>query len=145
MPRAHAIWLVAALALSGCSSARYYGVSVDRDAPPPPRLAFYERPSYIAAFGGGVYVVDAGSYDYDMFQYGSHWYVYTGSYWYRASDYNGPYADIRYESVPDRVLNVPDHHWKRGHPRDEPPGQTRKRNRDRDRDRYRDRDRDWDS
>lgn len=143
MPRAHAVWLVAAIALSGCSSAAYYGVSVDRDAPPPPRLAFYERPSYLAAFGGGVYVVDAGTSDYDMFQYGSHWYVYTGRYWYRANDYNGPYALIRYESVPDRVLNVPDRHWKRGHPLGEPPGHMKKRNRDRYRDR--DRDREWDS
>ncbi|HEU4725303.1 MAG TPA: hypothetical protein VFU59_08405 [Candidatus Eisenbacteria bacterium] len=131
MKRAHSILLVAALALTGCAEGYRYGVSVDvTNAPPPPRLVFYERPAYIASLSGGVYVVDPGSNDCDMFRYGSYWYVYTGSYWYRARDYSGPYAVITVESVPSRVMNVPDRHWRKGHPHGEPPGQRKKRNRD---------------
>jgi len=126
----HAIWLVAALLLSGCAEGYRYGVSLDiSNAPPPPRLVFYERPSYVAEVSGGVYVVDPGSNDCDMFQYGSYWYVYTGTYWYRASSYQGPYAVISFESVPSRVYNVPERHW-RHHPHGGPPGQMKKRGRD---------------
>ena len=144
MMRAHTVLLVAALAISGCSSSGYrYGVSVDiSDAPPPPRLVFYDRPGYLATYGGGVYVVDPGNNDIDMFRYRSYWYVYTGSYWYRSRTYGGPYAVITFDSVPNRVMNVPERHWRKGHPLGGPPGQERRRDRYRDRDR--DRDRDWD-
>lgn len=143
MMRAHTMLLVAALAVSGCSSSGYrYGVSLDiSDAPPPPRMVFYDRPGYLATYGGGVYVVDPGDNDFDMFRYGSYWYIYTGDYWYRSRAYGGPYTVIRFSSVPSRVLRVPERHWRR---------YPEHHFRDRDRDRYyrdrrdRDRDRDWD-
>jgi hypothetical protein len=133
MKRVHSIriamaGLAAALVLGGCAAEGYrYGVQVDvSNAPPPPRMVFYERPTYLAALGGGVYVVDAGNYDCDMFQYGSYWYVYSGSYWYRARDYQGPYAVVTVQSVPTRIFEVPERHW-RHHPHGGPPGQTKKK------------------
>ena len=131
MKRVHSIVLAAMLSLSGCAAEGYrYGVSVDiSNAPPPPRLVFYERPTYVATVNGGVYVVDPGDNDCDMFRYGSYWYVFTGSYWYRSSSYQGPYTVVRFESVPSRVMNVPAKHWKR-HPHGGPPGQMKKRGRD---------------
>jgi hypothetical protein len=89
---------------------------------------FYERPSYIASLDGGVYVVDSGNNDCDMFRYGSSWYVYTGSYWYRARSYSGPYTVISVSSVPSRILSVPDRHWR--HPHGGPPGKMKRRGRD---------------
>ena len=135
MKRVHSIRiaaasLVAVLVLGGCAAEGYrYGVQVDvSNAPPPPRLVFYERPAYLATYSGGVYVVDAGDYDCDMFRYGSYWYVYTGSYWYRAHDYSGPYAAVSVQSVPERIFQVPEPQW-RHHPHGGPPGQMKKKGR----------------
>jgi hypothetical protein len=73
-------------------------------------------------------VVDPGDYDCDVFQYGSYWYVYSDSYWYRARSYQGPFVAIAFESVPRRVMSVPEQHWKH-HPHGGPPGQMKKRGR----------------
>jgi hypothetical protein len=128
-PRAPSIGLAAFLAMAGCAAPYEYGVQLDiRSAPPPPRLVFYERPAYVARVSG-VYVVDPGRSDCDMFQYGSYWYVYTGSYWYRARSYSGPYAVISFQSVPNRLYDVPERHWKNRHPHGGPPGQMKKRGR----------------
>ena len=130
MKRVHSLCLAALLLVAGCAEGYRYGVSLDiSNAPPPPRLVFYERPAYLAEVDGGVYVVDPGDNDCDMFRYGSYWYVYTGSYWYRASDYRGPYAVVSFESVPSRVMDVPEQHW-RHHPHGGPPGQMKKRGRE---------------
>ena len=129
MKRTYSAWLLAALILSGCAEGYEYGVAVDIRNAPPPRFVFHERPTYVAEVSGGVYVVDPGENDCDMFQYGSYWYAFTGDYWYRATSYNGPYVAITYESVPTRVVNVPEEHW-RHHPHGGPPGQMRKRGRD---------------
>lgn len=95
------------------------------DAPPPPRVVLVEEPAVAIAPGTSVYVVISPSVPYDMFRYGSVWYVYHGGYWYQASSHRGPFAvvDVRY--VPRAVVTLPPRHWKH-HPHGGPPGREKK-------------------
>lgn len=124
-----ALLLAAALGLAGCAAGgTYYGIEASVRSAPPPRFVFYERPATITRFSGGVYVVDPGSYDCDMFQYDGRWYIYSAGFWYRSSRYDGPYVAIEYRSVPSRIIRVPEKYW-RNHPHGGPPGQRKKRDR----------------
>ena len=123
---------LASLALSGCAGYRY-GAEVEiGNAPPPPHLSFHSRPHYSVV--SGVYVVDHDDFDADcdVFQYGGTWYAYYEGYWYRARTYNGPYAVVQIQSVPERIFRVPAGRWKHN-PHGGPPGQQKKRDRDRGR------------
>ena len=97
-------------------------------APPPPPVVVAE-PALIQV-ETGAYVVTDPSVQYDMFRYGSVWYLYSGSYWYQAPSSRGPFAVVDVRSVPRPVLAVPPGHWKhhpRGPPGGGPPGLERKR------------------
>lgn len=124
------------LLASGCATDGAYSARVEISNAPPLRIGWISRPAYAVEYRG-VYVVDSHAYDADcdIFQYSGNWYAYTGGYWYRARSYDGPYLAIQVTRVPDRIFDVPQRHWKRGHPY----GAPGRRNRDRDRDR----DRDW--
>ncbi len=118
------------LVLGSCVPAAtgvYYGFQVGiASAPPPPVLVLREPPPYILIPGTGVYVVEAGATDVDMFLYGSYWYVCSGGYWYRARSYDGPFVTVDVRSVPRPILSVPPERWKQ-HPHGGPPGQLKKR------------------
>jgi hypothetical protein len=120
----------AVLVACGCASGQaYYGFEVGvTNAPPPPRIYFESRPAVVAQLPGGVYVVDVGGYDCDMFRYGGYWYVFQAGYWYRSGSYRGPYRVVDVRSVPSRVIGVPAKHW-RHHPHGGPPGQKKKHGR----------------
>lgn len=130
MKRMVATVLCVAFVAAGCASGRaHYGFEVGvTSAPPPPRIYFDARPAYVAELPGGVYVVDTGSYDCDMFRYGGSWYVFQAGYWYRSGSYRGPYRVVDVRTVPSRVLRVPAKHW-RHHPHGGPPGQMKKHRR----------------
>jgi len=104
----------------------YFGFEVGvRSAPPPPRVVLVDDPQFMVVEGTGVYVVTNADPDYDVFRYGSYWYVCYDSYWYRARSYRGPFAVIDVRSVPRAVVSVPPGHW-RHHPHGGPPGQMKK-------------------
>jgi hypothetical protein len=89
---------------------------------PPPRVVIYEEPVLVVVPGTPVYVVENSSYD--MFRYGSFWYLSSGTTWYRASAPSGPYVAVEVRRVPKPVLTVPARHWKK-HPHGGPPGRMR--------------------
>jgi hypothetical protein len=121
------IALVMACASCASTGTSYFGFEVGvRSAPPPPRVVLAGDPHLVVVEGSGVFVVDNAPSDYDMFRYGSYWYVCYDGYWYRARSYNGTYTVVDVRSVPRRVVSVPERHW-RHHPHGGPPGQTKKR------------------
>jgi hypothetical protein len=126
----HLIWPVL-LSLSCTTSGMYgsdayLGFSVDiSNAPPPPAVVFERDPDLVFLPGNSVYMVRNS--DYDMFRYGSSWYLSYGGYWYRAPSYRGPYSVVRVQRVPSPVLRVPPERWKH-HPHGGPPGQGRRHN-----------------
>lgn len=93
-------------------------------APPPPGVVVAEPA--VVQVETGAYVVTDPSVQYDMFRYGSAWYLYSGGYWYQGASYRGPFAVVDVRSVPRPVLTVPPGRWK-NHPHGGPPGQERKR------------------
>ncbi len=117
----------AACLVPGATTTTHLGFTVGVDgAPPPPAVVVAEPP--VVQVDAGVYVVNDPSIRYDMFRYGSTWYLYSGGYWYQAASPRGPYAvvDVRY--VPQPVLTVPPGRWKH-HPHGGPPGLARGRER----------------
>ncbi len=128
MTRISLLIVGAALLLTACAPAHsrtYYGFQVGvTNAPPPPRIVFYEAPQYVVVPGTSVYVVD--NYNYDLFVYGSYTYLYSGGFWYRSRAYRGPYVAVDVRQVPSRVVQVPSRHWKH-HPHGGPPGHGKKR------------------
>lgn len=81
------------------------------------RIDWISRPEFAGKYRG-VYVVDARDYDADcdLFRYSGSWYAYTGGRWYRSADHDGAYVAIDVSSVPRRIFDVPDRHWKHGRP-----------------------------
>lgn len=118
--------LLLALACASCAPAStggaYYGYSMALSSAPPPRVYFVDEPVLVMVPGTSVYVVE--NTPYDMFRYGSYWYLSTGPTWYRARTPSGPYVAVELRSVPKSVLTVPAKHWKR-HPHGGPPGLKR--------------------
>jgi len=80
-------------------------------------MAWMSRPTF-AFKARGVSVVARSAYDadYDVFRYSGFWYAYTGGSWYRASDHDGTYVLIQASSVPSRIFEVPERHWRHGRP-----------------------------
>ena len=117
------------LLIAGCDPAAVgtrtrFGFSVDiTNAPPPPRVVFYEEPQLVVIPGTTIYVAENS--DYDVCRYGSYWYVAYEGYWYRSSRPDGGFAVVEVTRVPDPVIRVAPDHWRR-HPHGGPPGQRRR-------------------
>ena len=79
------------------------------NAPPPPRVAFVHQPRFVLVPEEDVYYCGDEYSDYDMFQYGSYYYMYDDGYWYRAPSYSGPFVAIRIEYVPRQIFYVSDY------------------------------------
>jgi hypothetical protein len=123
----------------------YFGFAMGvTNAPPPPALMFHSAPRVVVVPETRVYRVMCESCDADMFRFGGTWYAYTGGFWYRAEEANGPYRVVDARNVPRAVLFVPSAHWKH-HPQGIAAARARRqatavvvvkeRGRDRDRDR----------
>ncbi|HET6923069.1 MAG TPA: hypothetical protein VFI16_07975 [Anaeromyxobacteraceae bacterium] len=132
MTRRITSWVLSALTYAACVPGSTTTVGFTTGGAPPPPPAVVVEPAVVSV-SGGVYVVSEPSVRYDMFRYGSGWYLYSGGYWYRAPSYRGPFAvvDVRY--VPRQVMEVPRRHWKH-HPHGGPPGHARKHGRHEDHD-----------
>src|SRR5947209_12626772 len=101
--------LMAALTIAGFSpspAAARTGVNISVNvggAPYAPRFQVYHAPRMVLVPGSPVYY--ATDYDnVELYQVGSSWYACDGTYWYRASDYRGPWRSVR--SVPREVFYV---------------------------------------
>jgi YXWGXW repeat-containing protein len=82
-------------------------------APPPPTVTFSTTPTWELVPGTRVYLVnDAERPDYDLFRYGSSYYIYDNGYWYRASSWNGPFVAVNNASVPVVFSGVPRTEWR---------------------------------
>jgi hypothetical protein len=107
-----------ALAVSMSASAQgrtYHGFNVGTsNAPPPPRVAYTSQPKMHKMPGSRVSVLSEQDPGYDMFHYGSSYYVSDGDHWYRGQSYKGPYASVDARKVPRQVYNVPAEHWRHG-------------------------------
>jgi hypothetical protein len=129
----HAVLLIASVVTCISCAANgpaYLGFELDlRTAPPPPRVELADDPQLVVVEDSDVYVVSNAGPDYDMFRYGSSWYVCYDRYWYRARSYGGPYFVVDVRSVPREVVSVPPGHWKH-HPHGGPPGQRKKHDHD---------------
>ncbi len=104
----------------------YFGFRIDfGNAPPPPRVEFVRAPRMVMVPGMRVMVLGEQDPGYDMFRYGSWYYVCNDGYWYRARSFRGPFGWIDARKVPRPMFDVPGRHW-RHHPMGGPPGQMRK-------------------
>ncbi|MFI5372026.1 MAG: hypothetical protein ACHQ52_10750 [Candidatus Eisenbacteria bacterium] len=82
------------------------------DAPPPPAYALERSPEQSMVAGSQVYVVQDRRIADDEFRYGVFWYVYRAGWWYRARNWNGPFAAIEPRDVPRAIITVPPGRWK---------------------------------
>src|SRR5262245_60647650 len=89
------------------NAATYFGFNIGISNAPPPRFVYRGQPSLYGVPSTGVYVVEDGYGDMDLFRYGSFWYAYDNGYWYRSNSYRGPFraVDVRY--VPTQIFYVP--------------------------------------
>lgn len=70
-----------------------------------PAVYFRRAPSTYLIPDSRVYY--AQGTDYDMFRFGSMWYINDGGYWYTSRSYRGPFVELGFESVPRGILQVP--------------------------------------
>ena len=70
-----------------------------------PAVYFRRAPSTYLIPDSRVYYVQGT--DYDMFRFGSMWYINDGGYWYTSRSYRGPFVECGFESVPRVILQVP--------------------------------------
>lgn len=120
-------------AYAACMSTRGYAVSaqgvnppqVVAAAPPPPPVVsvppapvvvapspvvIQTPPQLVIVPGTPVYYDPRVNYNY--FVYGGRSYLFHNGAWYYAASYNGPWAHIAIEHVPQPVLAVPGHYYK---------------------------------
>jgi hypothetical protein len=81
-------------------------VQVDVNAPPAPSITV--QPHWQWDAQDRVYVTTDPNVDYDMFRSGQWFYVYNDGYWYRASEWSGPYLSINRTQVPRTFFYMSD-------------------------------------
>jgi hypothetical protein len=81
-------------------------VDIHVSVPPPPMVAFPAEPQVILVPETRVYYVPQ-VVDYDMYRFGSWWYVNQSGYWYRSKRYQGPFTYVDYDRVPVQIVRVP--------------------------------------
>jgi hypothetical protein len=82
------------------------------NAPPPPRVVFVHQPRFVLVPEEDVYYCEDDYSDYDVFRYGSFFYLYDDGYWYRANTYRGPFVAIRIDYVPRQIFYVSDYGYR---------------------------------
>jgi len=79
-----------------------------------PAITFQSPPT--VAIIPGTQVSYLRNSDYDMYRYGSDWYMNYNGTWYRGSAYSGPYVSVEASTVPQPITTVPSQyrrHWGR--------------------------------
>jgi hypothetical protein len=81
-------------------------------------ISFEQEPDVVVVPGTRVYYYEAPSYD--VYRYGSAWWVDRGGVWYRSASYRGPFVQVTFQRVPHQVIVIPaeyhrhDNGWHRG-------------------------------
>jgi len=70
-----------------------------------PARYYRVQPAMVVVPNTEVYYVEGPGYD--MYRYGTWWYVNEDGYWYRARSYRGPYVSVSYSTVPRQIVIVP--------------------------------------
>jgi hypothetical protein len=73
---------------------------------------FQESPRWVVVPGTRVYAIEGVGPDFDVFRYGSYYYVYRGGNWYRARTWNGRYVLVQERTLPAQFNVVPRQHWR---------------------------------
>jgi hypothetical protein len=102
--------LALALALLAAGTVRNSDARVSADinlriGRPAPVVVFDQEPDVVLVPGTRVYYVDGQPYD--LYRYGSYWYICDDGFWYRARNYRGPFATIDIGFVPRSIVSVP--------------------------------------
>ena len=79
--------------------------------PAPPVIEYSYRPQWAAVPGTNVLMIRGQRPGYDVFSYGSNYYLYNGGYWYEAIEWDGPYTSIGESEVPRAIHYVPQREW----------------------------------
>lgn len=80
-------------------------VNVDINISPPPFFPLPVPPAVVVIPGSYVYFVP--DIDLDIFFYQGYWYRPHRNEWFRARDYNGPWAFVAPRRLPPPILRVP--------------------------------------
>jgi hypothetical protein len=111
------LFLVVALAASGCAPTGMSASLSLRSAPPPPSFEFNSEPRFNYLSSARVSVIDDENFGYDMFNSGGNYYLYSGGNWYRSGYARGPFVAIEARRVPRSIFNVDDRQYRwRSHP-----------------------------
>jgi hypothetical protein len=93
--------MLAAVAVTSPARAETYIRLNIGNAPPAPRVVFYQEPRYVVVPGTRVYTVRNYSGDYTMYRYGSSYYMTNDGYWYRSGSPRGRFVVV--DRVPRTV------------------------------------------
>lgn len=78
-----------------------------------PSVSFKTEPRWVVIPGTTVYQVRTSERPrYDLFRYGSDYYVYQNGNWYLASSMSGPYAAITVDRVPTEFRSIRQTYWR---------------------------------
>lgn len=81
--------------------------------PAAPRVEFQYRPQWVPVTRTNVLMVRSTERpNYDMFSYGSNYYIYNNGYWYSSSRWDGSYVAIDPRDVPTTLHDVPQAEWR---------------------------------
>src|SRR3989337_4423152 len=86
------------IAITGSQALGEVNVNVNIGVPMPPAIVVEAPPAMIFLPQPGVYV--AVGIPYSIFFFSSHYYYFHNDHWFRASGYGGPWAQIKYKSLP---------------------------------------------
>src|SRR5437867_1622871 len=82
------------------------------NSPSPPQVYFRSSPHWIVVPGTRVSVIRRDERPaYDMFGYGSYYYIYSNGYWYRSNRWDGAFQPIDDRDVPAAFYDVPRSEW----------------------------------
>jgi hypothetical protein len=76
------------------------------------QVNFGTTPHWVGVEGTSVQVIREGERPgYDMFRYGSYYYVYNNNRWYRSTQWRGRFILVDDRSIPSEFRRVPRNHW----------------------------------
>ena len=86
------------VAITGSQALGEVNVNINIDVPVPPAIVVEAPPAMIFLPQPGLYV--AVGIPYSIFFFSSHYYYFHNDHWFRAPGYGGPWAQIKYKSLP---------------------------------------------
>lgn len=86
------------IAITGSQALGEVNVNINIDVPMPPAIVVEAPPAMIFLPQPGLYV--AVGIPYSIFFHSSHYFYFHNDHWFRAPGYGGPWAQIKYKSLP---------------------------------------------